>query len=269
MKRTSSLLVLSLAVLLVVALVPAAVMAAGGAFVDDDDSIFEADIEWLAAAGVTKGCNPPVNDLFCPNDSVSRGQMAAFMRRFAQYLGGEDGQVALADHADHATQAENAQTVGDLMPGDLIRINGAMIDADVNDFTAATWTNLVTTQIEAPVAGVLLVMGSVGLEDDSSLAGDSWIMLRLTVDGVSTHSDDWAYTVELSDDPNDEPFATVASLNAAVAVGQGQHTIAVQALEVGGGTYITGRSVSAVFSAFGGGIPVIPVSVEPEASHNN
>jgi len=50
-------------------------------FVDDNGSVFEADIEWLAAEGVTKGCNPPVNDLFCPNDPVTRGQMAAFLVR--------------------------------------------------------------------------------------------------------------------------------------------------------------------------------------------
>ncbi len=50
-------------------------------FVDDDDSIFEPDIEWLAAEGITQGCNPPTNDRFCPNDPVTRGQMAAFLVR--------------------------------------------------------------------------------------------------------------------------------------------------------------------------------------------
>ncbi len=53
----------------------------GTRFVDDDGSIFEADIEWLAAEGITKGCNPPVNDRFCPDDPVTRGQMAAFLGR--------------------------------------------------------------------------------------------------------------------------------------------------------------------------------------------
>ena len=50
-------------------------------FTDDDGSVFEADIERLAAAGITKGCNPPANDLFCPDDPVTRGQMAAFLFR--------------------------------------------------------------------------------------------------------------------------------------------------------------------------------------------
>jgi len=50
-------------------------------FVDDDASVFEADIEKLAAAGITAGCNPPANDRYCPNDPVTRGQMAAFLTR--------------------------------------------------------------------------------------------------------------------------------------------------------------------------------------------
>jgi hypothetical protein len=50
-------------------------------FTDDDTSIFETDIEKLAAAGITRGCNPPDNTRFCPDDNVTRGQMAAFLHR--------------------------------------------------------------------------------------------------------------------------------------------------------------------------------------------
>ena len=50
-------------------------------FGDDDTSVFEADIDALAGSGITKGCNPPTNDMFCPNDPVTRGQMAAFLYR--------------------------------------------------------------------------------------------------------------------------------------------------------------------------------------------
>jgi len=32
-------------------------------------------------AGITKGCNPPANDRFCPEDVVTRAQMAAFIYR--------------------------------------------------------------------------------------------------------------------------------------------------------------------------------------------
>ena len=52
-----------------------------GRFVDVGGSVFAGDIEKVAAAGVTRGCNPPVNDRYCPGDYVTRGQMAAFLSR--------------------------------------------------------------------------------------------------------------------------------------------------------------------------------------------
>jgi hypothetical protein len=53
----------------------------GNLFVDDNDSVFEGAIDRLGTAGVTQGCNPPTNNRFCPNDLVTRGQMAAFLKR--------------------------------------------------------------------------------------------------------------------------------------------------------------------------------------------
>ncbi|MGA7269957.1 MAG: S-layer homology domain-containing protein, partial [Acidimicrobiia bacterium] len=50
-------------------------------FVDDSSSIFEGDINAIAADGITRGCNPPTNNEYCPEKSVTRGQMAAFIRR--------------------------------------------------------------------------------------------------------------------------------------------------------------------------------------------
>ena len=81
MKRL--LLLLSAVALLVSGTVPllAAPLDPGGTFRDDDGNIHEPSIEAIAAAGITKGCNPPVNDRYCPADSVSRGEMAAFLVR--------------------------------------------------------------------------------------------------------------------------------------------------------------------------------------------
>jgi hypothetical protein len=50
-------------------------------FIDDDNSVHEKDIVWIAGEGITKGCNPPLNDLYCPDDIVKRKQMAAFLVR--------------------------------------------------------------------------------------------------------------------------------------------------------------------------------------------
>lgn len=97
--RPAGLIVVALLVLAVLA--PVAVYAAGGTFTDDDTSVFEADIEWMASTGITFGCNPPDNDNYCPTKAVNRGQMAAFMHRLA------DNQVV------------DAKTVQGLAPEDL------------------------------------------------------------------------------------------------------------------------------------------------------
>lgn len=51
-----------------------------GTFWDDDDSVFEADIEWLVSRAITQGCDTS-GIRFCPDDRVTRGQMAAFLAR--------------------------------------------------------------------------------------------------------------------------------------------------------------------------------------------
>jgi poly-gamma-glutamate capsule biosynthesis protein CapA/YwtB (metallophosphatase superfamily) len=72
-------------------------------FRDDDGSIFEADIAALAAAGITRGCAP---ESFCPEESVSRAEMAAFLTRALDLprndgdpFGDDDGSVFEADIA--------------------------------------------------------------------------------------------------------------------------------------------------------------------------
>ena len=50
-------------------------------FTDDNGTLFENDINRIAALGITKGCNPPTNDRFCPDQTVTRGQIAAFLVR--------------------------------------------------------------------------------------------------------------------------------------------------------------------------------------------
>lgn len=56
-------------------------VACDGTFCDDDGSVFEPSIEAVAAAGITRGCNPPANTEYCPDGHVTRGQMAAFLTR--------------------------------------------------------------------------------------------------------------------------------------------------------------------------------------------
>ena len=52
-----------------------------GRFWDDEGSVHEANIDVIAELGITRGCNPPDNTQFCPRENITRGQMAAFIKR--------------------------------------------------------------------------------------------------------------------------------------------------------------------------------------------
>lgn len=69
-------------------------------FRDDDGHTLEGGINRVAAAGITAGCNPPANDRFCPGESLTRAQFAAFIVRAddlphtsADYFSDDDGHV--------------------------------------------------------------------------------------------------------------------------------------------------------------------------------
>ncbi|MGH8914541.1 MAG: S-layer homology domain-containing protein [Acidimicrobiia bacterium] len=66
-------------------------------FVDDNGHIFENAIEWLKAEGITLGCNPPTNDRFCPDDPVTRGEMAVFLVRALDYSDNGGGDLFVDD----------------------------------------------------------------------------------------------------------------------------------------------------------------------------
>lgn len=74
-----------MATFIVVLIVPAAGAAAdpsqpGGSFVDDNGNPHEANIEAVAAAGITAGCDTAAR-MFCPAASVSRAEVATFLIR--------------------------------------------------------------------------------------------------------------------------------------------------------------------------------------------
>ena len=80
-----------------IASVAFAALPPGGTFIDDDGHIFEGAIEAIAAEGITSGCNPPANDRFCPNDKVTRGEMAVFLVRAMGYSDNGGGNLFIDD----------------------------------------------------------------------------------------------------------------------------------------------------------------------------
>jgi len=128
-----------------------------GSFVDDDGSVFEGDIEWLAATGITKGCNPPTNDRFCPDDFVTRGQMAAFLVRGMGYTDDGGGDLFIDDDDS-------------IFEGDIDRLGTAGVTKGCNPPTNDRFcpTDLVTRG----QMGAFLVR-ALGLTDDGG--GDLFI----------------------------------------------------------------------------------------------
>jgi hypothetical protein len=64
-------------------LLPIAAYAANQFTDVPSSNVFHDAIDWMKDNGITLGCNPPANDKYCPNNPVTRGQMAAFMKRLA------------------------------------------------------------------------------------------------------------------------------------------------------------------------------------------
>ncbi|MEX0699417.1 MAG: PQQ-dependent sugar dehydrogenase [Acidimicrobiia bacterium] len=50
-------------------------------FVDDTGHVLEGAINRIAEQGITVGCNPPANDRFCPDRSLTRAEAAALLAR--------------------------------------------------------------------------------------------------------------------------------------------------------------------------------------------
>lgn len=105
--------------------VPTAVLAANGFEDVPESNVFRNDIAWLAEADVTRGCNPPQNTRFCPEDSVTRQQMAAFMHRLAM------NRVVDAGRLQGMTAAEIIAAAGGS--------SGGSLDADTLDGRDSTF----------------------------------------------------------------------------------------------------------------------------------
>jgi hypothetical protein len=135
-------LLMAIAVLAVMT-IPIAAMASAGFDDVADDNIFTADIQWLADAGVTKGCNPPANTKYCPEANVTRQQIAAFMHRLGTNQVVDAG--ALQGH-----------TAAQLAPR-------AVSNHESNKGVQVALGTVVQTTITAPAPGMLIAHGNVAL----------------------------------------------------------------------------------------------------------
>lgn len=149
---------------------------------------FHDDISWLADRGITRGCNPPANDEYCPDDSVTRGQMAAFIRRFAN--------------------TSEPRLVGSEGSGGALSEN--------------TWATLVSMRVDVPAeGGALLLTGTtiLSIPDADDVGGVG--LLQVTLDQECSDESDGSFALwETLSMGGDSPNAV-----GSFPVSQGSHEV--------------------------------------------
>ncbi|MGH8946189.1 MAG: CAP domain-containing protein [Acidimicrobiia bacterium] len=138
-------------------------------FIDIGGSVFEADIEWLAARGITKGCNPPLNNRYCPGDPVTREVMAVYIARALELP---------AASKDYFTDDE-----------------GSMFEADINRLARAGITTGCGSRLFCPGNVVdrqqmaAFLTRALGLIDNGGgdlFTDDDWSMFENDIDELAT-----------------------------------------------------------------------------------
>jgi hypothetical protein len=145
-------------------LIPAVVYASHQ-FTDVPNShTFHNAIDWMKDNGITTGCNPPANTRYCPNDNVTRGQMAAFMKRLAE------------NNVVDAATLDGEDSTAYVSP-----IWGAAIDwsnngqGTINGSTTAG-TSVLSLSVSPPASGVLALHYNLGVfSGGTAYYGLAWL----------------------------------------------------------------------------------------------
>jgi hypothetical protein len=208
-------------------LAPVAAIAAGGFTDVGDDNVFKGDIEWLAKSGVTKGCNPPTNDKYCPDNHVTRGQMAAFMHRLAV------NKVVDAKTSMDAGKLDGKDSTAFVQKGEADSVSSSMLanPPGVTQSIDAAHKSLTTTAatieavaLDAPAAGHVLVQVAYQVVITHVNGQSDFCQLALSSTDATLPSDvDPDFFVD-----GDIPTGTLSLLSAASRVypvaGAGTHT---------------------------------------------
>lgn len=182
-----------------------------------NDNTFHEDIAWLKDADVTRGCNPPTNSLYCPDDNVTREQMAAFMRRLAE------------------NQVVDAGAVGGLDVSGLILAGPGLATASDDTVTSTASTTYVdipsmSKQVVVPPGENrdALIAFSAVVDCNQNPVVSAWCLVRVQVDGVTVWDGQFS-GVQHGPNSTDTLGEGAHSLQAVAAdLAPGPHTVTVQ-----------------------------------------
>jgi len=179
------------------------------------------DITWLKDAEVTKGCNPPANTQYCPDDNVTRAQMATFMRNLAE---NQVVDAATAVTAESAATADDADTLDGLNSTDVQTLVWSQtLDNDSNKFPGTSANVEVNSvDINAPVSGFIVISGTVYFNNNS--AGTTETDLEAKLDGSAIPAGTDQATTRLEADVAGHDDANL-SYTVTIPVSAGAHTV--------------------------------------------
>jgi hypothetical protein len=146
-------------------------------------------------------------------------------------------------------QIKESSLKGVLKAGD-VAAYGNGTSAFIDNFTTGAFTSITDTSFTAPQNGVLYITGSVSAEDDFSLGGNGRLLYRLALDGAPLTSDILAHELTYNDL---DVVGDSGAVTGVVPVTKGAHTVALEARELGTGSFVRGREVSVLFVPAGKG----------------
>ena len=144
------------------------------------------------------------------------------------------------------------QRAGEFLAANAVSAEANATSADIDDFTATTYTNALSETFNAPSAGFALISSAVGAADDASLAGTGALYTRITVDGTATTADDFnspAFYIGASE-------GGTGTNTVVVPVSAGNHTATVQIRAGGSGAFVFSRQISVMFVPNGDATPI-------------
>jgi len=203
-------------------------------FTDVSDSAFYSNsVTWMKNNGITVGCNPPSNTKYCPNDNVSRGEMAVFLKRLS------DKQVVDAGELQGFTAAQLTPRAA---------FNSTFDAPDGADFT-------LSTTITAPAPGILLLSATI---DAANFTDFDFYNCFLEINNGFVSGT--AMISELDGGTAPANFEEDCTTTGAAAVAAGTHTIDFKVMDVEPSTELFDASVWVLWVPLDGS-GAIPTSV--------
>jgi hypothetical protein len=223
---------------LAVFVVPIAVSAAGGFTDVADDNIFKNDIQWMADNDITRGCNPPTNDKFCPSDVVTRETMSAFMHRLGVNKVVDAKTAVTADTATNADKLDGIDGSGYMNPA-------AGTVGDNLSMPLTTVKKLAELSITTPGPGGLSIQATLTPSTVVTAGASFWLQAN---DTACAFDIDPFYSIAYGIISQPGNFGTSATITGVVVVPAGANTVTLCGRTFSGATMTMDTMLNAMYS---------------------